>query len=285
MSSFVKIILLVGIIFGTSIQSIFKKAYNKRGYSSVFIFSAITVASAAIFFVASAKHPLNFSLDILPYALGFAAAYCCATIFGMLAINEGSLSLTSLATSYSLLIPTLWGLLFYNDTATHWFFIGLALLLISLVLINAKGGEIKITLKWAIFVLLAFLGNGICSTVQSGYAKTHAQGTSEFMIIALSAVFLVLLAAAFLTERGSLATSLKKNWYLMVLCGVANGAVNLFVILLSPNMNTSLMFPLISAGGIVLTSLVSIFIYKEKLSLLQYIGMVMGIGAIVFMNL
>jgi multidrug transporter EmrE-like cation transporter len=72
----------------------------------------------------------------------------------------------------------------------------------------------------------------------------------------------------------------------MMLCGAANGAVNLFVILLSTNkMNPSLMFPLISAGGIVITSLVSIFVYKEKLSLLQYIGVVMGIGAIVFMNL
>ncbi len=285
MSDIVKTIILIGIIFGTSIQSVLKKAYNKRGGISVFIFSALTVASAAVFFVASAKYPLNFTLDILPFAFGFAAAYSCATIFGMLAINEGSLSLTSLATSYSLLIPTLWGLIFYDDTATHWFFIGLGLLLISLVLINAKGGEIKITLKWGIFVLLAFLGNGICSTVQSGYAKDHDSGTSELMIIALSVVFIIMLCASFITERSDILASVRKNWHLMVLCGAANGAVNLFVILLSPEMNTSLMFPLISAGGIVLTSLVSIFIYKEKLSLLQYIGMVLGIGAIVFMNL
>ena len=76
MSSFVKIVLLIGIMVGTSIQSVFKKAYNKRGYSSVFIFGSITVASAALFFVASAKYPLSFSADILPYAFGFAAAYC-----------------------------------------------------------------------------------------------------------------------------------------------------------------------------------------------------------------
>jgi multidrug transporter EmrE-like cation transporter len=71
----------------------------------------------------------------------------------------------------------------------------------------------------------------------------------------------------------------------MVLCGVANGASNLFVIALSPNMPASIMFPLVSAGGIVLTSLISIFIYRERLSVLQYIGMVLGIGAIVFLNI
>ena len=41
----------------------------------------------------------------------------------------------------------------------------------------------------------------------------------------------------------------------------------------------------LSAGGIVLTSLVSIFLYRERLSMLQYIGMVLGIGAIVFLNI
>ena len=304
-----EVILLLAIIVGTSAQNVLKKAYgNKIPSGGVFIFSALTVLSATLIFVASASYPLNFSLEILPYALGFAAAYCAATIFNMLAIREGSLSLTSLAVSYSLLIPTLFGLLFYGDEASVWFFIGLLLLMVSLFLINDKGrkekktataddvaipsatessgeGRAKITLKWLIFVVLAFLGNGLCSTVQNGYARTHSTGSSELMIIALITVFLVLICAAFISERTIIVPSVKGGWLFMVICGLANGAVNLFVILLSPLMDTSVMFPLISAGGIVLTSLVSIFLYKEKLSLRQYIGMAMGIGSIIFMNL
>ena len=280
------ILILCVTILGNSLQPVLKKAYNKKGGGGVFIFSAITVLTAAVFFICSAELPLNFTPDILPYSLGFATAYAFATIFGMLAIYEGSLSLTSLATSYSLLIPTLWGLLFYKDEASIWFFVGLALLLVSLFLINSKDGEVKITPKWVLYVLLAFFGNGICSTVQSGFAKSNeGVGKSEFMIIALFAVFTVMLIASFVTDRGGIVPSLKGSWYIMVLCGIANGAVNLFVILLSQIMNTSLMFPLISAGGIVITSLVSIFIYKEKLSLKQYVGVALGIGAIVFMNL
>ena len=90
----------------------------------------------------------------------------------MLAIKVGSLSLTSLAISFSLLIPTVVGIVLYDEPLTAWFFIGLGLLLASLVLINTKGGEIKITFKWIIFVLLAFIGNGSCSAVQNGYAKS-----------------------------------------------------------------------------------------------------------------
>ena len=281
------ILLLCAIIFGTSIQSILKKIFNnKTRGGGVFIFSAITVLAAAVFFLASANHPLSFSWEQIPFSLGFAASYATASLFGMLAIREGSLSLTSLATSYSLLIPTLWGLLFNKEEASLWFFVGLALLLVSLFLINSKGGEIRITLKWTVFVLLAFLGNGICSTVQTEYAGAYGgEGKSEFMIIALLTVFAVLLACAFIADKDTIAPSIKGGLHLMILCGIANGAVNLFVILLSQMMNTSLMFPLISAGGIILTSLVSIFVYKEKLSLKQYIGAVLGIGAIVFMSI
>ena len=277
---------LLIIIFGMSIQNVLKKAFNKKLPSGgVMIFSATTVLFATLFFAVTASYPLCFTADMLPFALGFAACYCASAIFSILAINCGSLSLTSLAISYSLLIPTVFGLLFWGDEPTPFFFIGLAFLIVSLLLINSKDGEIKITPKWALFVLIAFLGNGLCSTIQNGYAKLHSTGNSEFMLIALFAVFVAMLTMSIFRERPLLSPSLKGGWYFMAICGIANGAVNLFVILLSPRMDSSIMFPLISAGGIVLTSLVSILLYKERLSLKQYIGMALGIAAIVFLNL
>ena len=53
----------------------------------------------------------------------------------------------------------------------------------------------------------------------------------------------------------------------------------------SAGISKSLMFPLISAGGIVLTWIISLFFYKEKLTLKQNIGMVLGVISIVFLNL
>ena len=282
-----EVLLLCVAIFGTSIQSVLRKIYNNKNCGGVFIFNSLTVLAAGLFFLFTAEMPLSFTAEMVPYSVGFALAYATASIFSMLAILEGALSLSSLAISFSLLIPTLWGLFFYGDDASIWFFIGFGLLLISLVLINnTQGGGVKITFKWVLYAVLAFLGNGICSTVQTGYAKDFKNaGKSEFMILALGVVFLIMLAIAIFTDRRGIPRALGGGWYLMVICGLANGAVNLSVILLTQTMPTSLMFPLISAGGIVLTSLVSIFIYKEKLSLLQYIGMLLGIGAIVFMSI
>ena len=71
----------------------------------------------------------------------------------------------------------------------------------------------------------------------------------------------------------------------MVLCGAANGFVNLLVMVASAQMNKSVLFPLISAGGIVLTWLISAIIYREKLSVRQNIGMLLGVLSIVLFNL
>ena len=68
-------------------------------------------------------------------------------------------------------------------------------------------------------------------------------------------------------------------------CGVANGLVNYFVLVLSTRMDASVMFPVISAGGIVSAYFVSLFLYKEKMSRRQTAGLIIGIFSIIVLNL
>lgn len=290
---------LLIIIFGISVQGVFKKSYSlKTGNLGVFTFTTVTVMTACIFFMVKAGFKFNFDAEILPYAIAFAAAYCAASIFGFLAILHGPLSLTSLATSYSLLIPTFWGILFEGDETSVWLYLGIALLAASLVFINLKdkkpaeaNGEsessgAKITLKWVIFAMTALVTNGVCSTVQPAQTeKFGGKYDAVFMVIALAMVSLFLLVFILFKERGEIIPSVKCGAHLMVLCGIANGLVNLFVMIASAVIPNSVMFPLISAGGIVLTWLISVFLYKEKLSVKQNIGLVLGIISIVFLNL
>ncbi len=68
--------------------------------------------------------------------------------------------------------------------------------------------------------------------------------------------------------------------------GVFNGVVNMLTMAVTfAGVSKSLMFPLVSAGGIVLTWVISPFFYKEKLTTKQNIGMVLGVISIVFLNL
>lgn len=272
---------------GISAQGVIKKYYSGRAKGrGVQIFGAVSVLFACMFFLFSSGFKLNFTADVLPYTFGFALSYGIATVTSFLAIKLGSLSLTSLISSYSLIIPTFFGLFFLNEKASVFFFIGLFLLLVSLFLINSQKSEVKITLGWLVSVLIAFFSNGICSLCQNLQQRTFSgQYKNEFMIVALGSVFLTLLICSLFTERADVGFCLKRGSYLMALCGIANGFVNLSVMILATRMNASVMFPVISAGGIILSWGVSRFLYKERLTSKQNLALVLGIGAVVFMNL
>ena len=281
---------LTFIIIGLAVQNVIKKPYtDKTGGKGVYFFSAMTALAAMLFFVASAiigKGNLNFDWGILPYAIGFAVSYAIGTIFSVVAVSCGSLSLTSLIIQYSLMIPTVYGIFVLNDPISSGLVLGIILLVISLILINKKDENIKFSLKWIVSVLLAFLGNGLCSVFQKmQQVEFDGQYKDEFMIIALFIVIAVIVFLMIIKEKEQIGLYVKNGWHFGLVCGIMNGMVNLFVMILSGLMPVSLMFPLISAGGIIVTYIVSKFFYKESLSNAQFVGFILGIGSVVLLNI
>jgi len=280
-------VLLALTVLSVCLQSIAKKAYNQKKEGGAFTFTAASVLFALLVFLIVGKGRFELEARALWYSLFFALSYSTASVFTYLAISAGSLSLTSLIVQYSLIIPTFYGLIALNEPISFVLIAGLVLLCISLVLVNSEGSvEKKITLKWGLFAFLSFAGNGVCSTVQKAQQiRFDGMYKSEFMIIALLISAVMIFAVAFITEKSEVREHLKKGAVYYALCGVANGLANFFVLTLSNTVPASVMFPIIAAGGIVLTALISIFIYKEKLSLQQKIGFVLGILAIILLNI
>lgn len=281
---------LIAIILGIAGQSIVKKPYTlKTNGGGVYFFNTVLSVAALLFFIASSPR-LDFATSFVPYSIGFAVAYAMASLGEVLAIAHGSLSLSSLFMSYSLMIPTFYGLIFLKDPMGKGFIVGMLLLLVSLFLINYSsdhnGKKSKFSFKWIIFVLLAFFGNGMCTVVQK-MQQVAFDGAykNEFMIVALAIVIVIMLVMTFVKEKKEIKFLAKSGWHWALICGVLNGVVNLFVMILSGRIPVSLMFPLISAGGLVVTYLVSRFLYEEKLTKLQFIGFVFGLAAVVFLNI
>ena len=125
------------IIIFIIVQDITNKQYNlKVEKSNGFIFSAIVALVAMFFFIASAGFKLNFTPEVIPYSLGFAAAYGTALVAVFLAIKWGPLAITLLVTSYSLIVPAFYGMIVLHDPLTTTKIIGLVLLAASLLLIS-----------------------------------------------------------------------------------------------------------------------------------------------------
>lgn len=279
-------LLLVSIILGVSMQDVTKKIYNKRSSApGAYFFVTLSALAAALFF-ALTSGSLNFSAELIPYSAAFAIAYTAGVVGSVIAISSGPLSLTSLIVSFSLMLPTLYGLIFLHDPIGIGLFPGLILLAASLVLINKRDKDVKINAKWVISVIFAFAGNGFCTIFQKmQQVRFNGAYKNEFMIIALIITSVAALVMTLSKERKIIKKQSFLCYSLGIFCGIANGAVNLFVMILSGLMPVSLMFPIISAGGIVVTFIISTAIYKEKLSKLQLIGFILGTASVVLLNL
>ncbi len=276
-----------------ALQNIFKQAFNQKKTGGSFLFASLLSFFAAIFFsgIATFQKEWQFSAALLPYSAGFGIAYAVTVLCLTLAILNGSLAATSLVSNCSLLLPSFFCILVYHEPVTPYLIVGTVLLLAAIILVNlpAKGQKQKITWKWAIFAFLAFIGNGACSIIQKVENRNiGSEGSRVFMIIALAISGLILLLAHFLSkgERQHTGAVLKKGTLCALGAGFANGGTNFIVMYLNlHNMNGSIMFPVMSAGSMLLIFLWSLFVVKEKFSVRQYIGYAFGLLAIVILNI
>lgn len=277
------ILVIVVAVLG-AFESVMKKQYNiKTERPNAFAFSCVANLAALLFFCISAGFKLEFNVSAVPYSICF--GLCCAACYiGVLtAIGCGSLAITNLIISYSLIVPTIYGIVFLGDSIGVVGYVGIILLFISILLLNLNGEKVKFSFKWVIAIIIAFFGNGMCSTIQKmQQLKFDGAYKNEFMIIAYAIAVIILLVAALL--RGGFG-DIKPGLAFGALSGVANGAVNYLVMILTGTIANAILFPTISAGGIVISFFVAVLLYKEKLTKLQHLGYIAGIAAVVLLNL
>ena len=119
------VLYLIVIIACISGQNITKKIYTEKTRGSgAYLFSACTSLFSMLFFIVTMKS-FEWEAGIIPYSIAFALSFALATLFGVLAIGVGPLSISSLMISYSLMIPTFYGIFFLNEPISIFFLIGI----------------------------------------------------------------------------------------------------------------------------------------------------------------
>ena len=283
-------LLLPLLLITLSGQNILTKNYFVKAKStSSYIFSSFSVLLSLSFFLISGMGKLDFSEfgKVLPYSLAFAVTYGLAVIFSKASIGCGPLSLSALFSSYSLMIPTFYGIFVSHDTVTAFTVTGLVLLVISIVLVNLKKEDARITPKWVFFVTMSLIMNGVCTVVQrvqqedfSGLYK------NEFMIISLSVVVVFMMSGSVMLCKNRRAVLSDIQLYLNAgLAGLFNGFTNHMVMFLVAYLPSSVMYPTISSGSIIISTLAAIFIYREKLSKMKLAGFIIGVASVILLNI
>ena len=277
-----------------AIQSPIVKIFQKKRSTGIYLFTALTTAVAASFFLFSGilSGGLHYNGAVLLYALCFAVSAAVCNVTMQMALGCGSLALTALFVAYSLMIPTLYGLLFLNESLSALGWIGIALLVISLYLSNAdfssekqtKGN--KITPKWLILATLCAVSNGICSVIQR-MQQIAFDGAfkNEMMSAAFGFSSLLILPLVFYYERTEIKGILKDAALPALARGVANGTTNLLVMVVTASIATSIFFPIISAGSMIIAYVLSMSLFKERFSPYQHVGIAIGVLSLVFLNI
>lgn len=299
------VVLLILTVLSATVQNFFAKIFSTRTDKGVFLFNAMSAFVALLIFIVMAKFQFTFVLGNLLYILLFALSYFFA-VFGLtMAIKTGPLSITALIESYSMIVASVYGILFLNEPITTFMLIGFGLLIVSLTLVNYEKKEKTqeseeqtkknngISLKWIIFVSIGFVGNGFCTVVQKMQQvwseKTYGVGqflySNEMMIGGLLLAVIAFIVCSFIMERKDVKEVLQKGWAPAVGRGLSNGLANLFSILVMTMMSVSIANAVIAAGCVILAALISVLIYKEKLNAYQLIGVGIGVASLIFLNL
>ena len=284
---------LISCLFFMSSASIFGTFYNRKNaarkapaplYNLTYCIAVLL--SWVILFL---TEPI-FEPRVLLYSLGFGISYAVCEIGFINALRTGSTMLTNLLLQLALIATTIWGFFFWDVAFSILTGIGLVLVVIALwcCLYNGKSAEPakKISLKWLIFSFMSFAGNAGCAIIQKTQ-QVHFNGKygSQLMMCAVAVAVLFSLTVYLKNDKRDSKVILKGSWGFPIAAAVCNVLLNLFIIFLaSSEISPSLIYPVIAVGGIAVTSLFSVVVFRERLRAIQWIGMAIGTLAVVLLS-
>lgn len=292
-------LLMFGLLFVRTAQTIVCKIYNERA-------NEIKCASALFNFILSVAaligwgilYGLTFSFEssVFWYALLYGFLYFLGTIGFMYALDYGPLFLSNLFVSLSSIGTVIWGFVFWKEKIN--FVVVSALLLVILSVfccLYQKTDNKKTTFswKWLFYVLLAFIGNvGLSVLTKEQQLRYNGQHGTMMMFFGMIIVVLVCGFMFFKEKkqykdsRVKVIETTKKQGVFPLLAGACNFLYNFVVlVLVTTEISSNLLFPFLGVGTLIMVTLSSRILFKEKITALQWFGIVAGITAVFLLSL
>ena len=286
--SMLGMLLIFGAISAHQAETVLVRNYGKKYGAGGFFFNAIICFAALCYFFVTDKGGLQFPPKLWVYGLINSAMYAIGYYTGYVAYSTGSYALTKLFMSFGILISIFYGIVFLNEPTTVLTYISFALIIAALVLVNyrKKSANDKISLKWIINIILMVASNAAISIIgKMQYAAFDGNFKNEFLIISLAGATVVLFVLGFLLERDSFKKTFKYGLLYGGGAGVLSGINNLITLGVYAYLPISVVSPVKSGFNMALSFAVSVFLFKERFTKRQLVGVLIGILAIVLINL
>jgi drug/metabolite transporter (DMT)-like permease len=212
------------------------------------------------------------------------------TVFNLMAITtqKSGLSVVSVATKMSVIIPITFGIFYYDESAAFLKIIGIVLALVAVYLASVKEKSI-LTNNSLLFPFLILVGSGIIDVSLKYYEQAHVKETDAGIFSATifaSAGVLGIIFIAYQLIKGKIKLGLKN-----VVAGIALGVPNYFSIyflvqaLRTEGFDSSTIFTLNNVSIVIFSTVLGILFFKERLLLKNWIGIALAVISIVLVTL
>jgi drug/metabolite transporter (DMT)-like permease len=212
-------------------------------------------------------------------------------IFNVMALTaqRNGLSVASVASKMSVAIPIIFGLYAYNESLSFQKTIGilLALFAVYLTSVKAKGGKVSFKNLW--LPILLFFGSGVIDTTIKFIETTYVSKNGIPLFSATVFAIAGIIGVAILSVK-AIQGHFKFD-YKSLIGGVVLGIVNYYSIymllkaLKIENFESSSIFTVNNVAIVMLSTLIGLAFFKEKLSIKNWSGIAIAILSIVLVTL
>lgn len=280
---------------GLSVFAAFYSRKNAQRPNVSRLYTLMVVIAAFLGWCVLYAVDFSFEPRVLIYSAFYGVGYATAMLGVVGALGAGSVALTAFVKQFSFVFVSIWGYFAFPEERFTWQAgVGISVIVLSMclcLLSGKKGGErpgATVNLKWFLYALMILGGNALCSLLQK-YEQRAYPGEHKSMMMFFGVGFAVLVALLFSLgeDKTNWRAAVKSSFHFPLFAGGCSAVLNLSILLLATStvIGNGLVFSGLAVGGLVVTMLCDVLVFGERLSPRQWVGMALGTGALVFLNM
>ncbi|MCK4700836.1 MAG: hypothetical protein KAT38_10890, partial [Bacteroidales bacterium] len=204
-------------------------------------------------------------------------------MFNVIAITtqKAGISVSSVASKMSVIVPMLFSMFYYHEQISNYKIAGMLLAIVAVALTVIKKNKFIEDKSYLILPIILFIGMGLVDSLvkfsQHEYLRSQSLPVFSTILFTISAITGIIVRLFKKTLR-SRPMSLKTVVAGMLL-GIANYGTFYFLVhaLNSNFVDSSIIFGLNSVGIVLLSVFLAIILFREKLSFINWTGIVLSI--------
>lgn len=196
-------------------------------------------------------------------------------------VRENGVGLSGTIAKLGILIPMIFSIIIWQELPTMIQWIGIVLALISILIVNLSPESLeRFDLKPTLLLLFVF--GGIAEFSNKIYQKYALNDYKDVFLFAVFFIAFIISTTYAYKKQGDLR---KRDIITGFLVGIPNLFSSYFLILALDTLKTSVVFPIYSAGSIVLITIGGFVLFNETIKRKNKVAIALTIVALILINL